>query len=58
MMKNESNRLLSKSEVAEMFSVSQRTVDRLAARGKLPSIKIAGCVRFRLSDVLNLMSVK
>ncbi|MDC0547916.1 helix-turn-helix domain-containing protein [Opitutales bacterium] len=55
MNNNKPDKLLSKSQVAEMYSVSQRTVDRLAACGKLPRVKIAGCVRFRLKDVLKLV---
>ena len=57
MNRNQADRLLSKSQVAEIYSVSQRTVDRLAARGKLPRVKIGGCVRFRQSDVHKLMGV-
>ncbi len=44
-------KLLSKKEVAELFSVSVRTVERLAARGKLTKVKIGGCVRFKLKEV-------
>ena len=52
------DQLLTKKEVAEMYSVSQRTIDRLAARGKLPRVKIGGCVRFRLADAVKLMEAK
>jgi excisionase family DNA binding protein len=44
-------KLLSKKEVAEAFSVSIRSVERLAARGKLTKVKIGGCVRFRLNEI-------
>jgi len=44
-------KLLSKKEVAECFSVSVRTVERLAARGKLTKVKIGGSVRFRMEEV-------
>ena len=44
-------KLLSKKEVAELFSVSVRSVERLAARGKLTKVKIGGCVRFRSSEI-------
>mgnify|MGYP000856839459 CR=1 FL=1 len=55
---NQKTKLLSKADVAEIYSVSQRTIDRLAARGKLPRVKIGGCVRFRLADVVKLMESK
>ncbi len=44
-------KLLSKKQVAECFSVSVRTVERLAARGKLTKVKIGGSVRFRIREV-------
>ena len=37
--------------MADAFSVSVRTVERLAARGQLKKIKIGGAVRFRLKEV-------
>ena len=55
---NQRNKLLSKADVAEIYSVSQRTIDRLAACGKLPRVKIGGCVRFRFADVVKLMEAK
>ena len=48
-------KLLSKKEVAECFSVSVRTVERLAARGKLTKVKIGGCTRFKLREVQAMM---
>ena len=48
MNRNQNRRMLKKVEVAEMFSVSQRTIDRLIASGKLPRVKIAGCVRIQI----------
>jgi len=48
-------KLLSKKEVAEAFSVSIRSVERLAARGKLTKVKIGGCVRFRLNEIQAMM---
>ena len=50
-----SDRLLKKSEVAEILSTSLRTVERLVSSGKLKPRKIRGCVRFLLSDVLAMM---
>ncbi len=48
-------KLLSKKEVAEAFSVSVRSVERLAARGKLKKVKIGGCVRFKLKEIEAMM---
>ena len=48
-------KLLSKKQVAELFSVSVRSVERLAARGKLTKVKIGGCVRFKLKEVEAMM---
>ena len=41
--------------MAELFSVSVRSVERLAARGKLTKVKIGGCVRFKLKEVKTMM---
>jgi len=43
--------LLTKKQVADMLACSVRMVERLVASGKLTAIKIRGAVRFRLSDV-------
>jgi excisionase family DNA binding protein len=43
--------LLTKEQVAERLSVSERTVDRLRSRGLLTSVKFMSRVRFRLEDV-------
>ena len=48
-------KLISKKQVAELFSVSVRSVERLAARGKLTKVKIGGCVRFKLKEVEAMM---
>lgn len=48
--------LLKKREVAARLSVCARTVERLVAAGKLTRIKVRGAVRFRMSEVQNLMS--
>ena len=48
-------KLLSKKEVAELFSVSVRSVERLAAKGKLKKVKIGGCVRFKLKEIHAIM---
>jgi excisionase family DNA binding protein len=43
--------LLTKKQVARMLACSIRMVERLVASGKLATVKIRGAVRFRLSDV-------
>ena len=48
-------KLISKKQVAELFSVSVRSVERLAARGRLTKVKIGGCVRFNLKEVEAIM---
>ena len=44
-------KLIRKKQVAELFSVSVRSVERRAARGRLTKVKIGGCVRFKLKEV-------
>jgi excisionase family DNA binding protein len=44
-------KLLRKKQVADMLACSVRMVERLVASGKLTAVKIRGAVRFRLSDV-------
>jgi excisionase family DNA binding protein len=43
--------LLTKKQVARILACSVRMVERLVASGKLATVKIRGAVRFRLSDV-------
>jgi len=38
--------LLTTAEVAEFLAVSERTVRRLVARGRLPCIRVGGQVRY------------
>ena len=40
-------KLLTRAEVAELLSVSVRSVDRLRAEGLLPAVKVLTSVRFR-----------
>ena len=47
--------LLTKKEVARLLACSVRMVERLVASGRLTSVKIRGAVRFRLSDVEQIM---
>ena len=48
--------LLKKKEVAARLGVCGRTVERLAAVGKLTRVKVLGAVRYRMSEVQNLMN--
>jgi excisionase family DNA binding protein len=43
--------LLTKKEVARLLACSSRMIERLVASGKLTTVKIRGAVRFRLSDI-------
>ena len=45
------NALMSKREVAKLLAVSVRTIERLVARGKLKTVKVGGCVRFRSNEI-------
>jgi excisionase family DNA binding protein len=47
--------LLTKKEVARLLACSVRMVERLVASGTLAAVKIRGAVRFRLSDVEQIM---
>lgn len=49
------DRLVSKVEAASICGgISTRTLEREAAAGKLPKVKVRGRALFRLSDVLRL----
>lgn len=50
-----SEKLLTRSEVSDMLSISLRSVDRLRARGILPAVKVLSTVRFRAEDVKKLI---
>jgi excisionase family DNA binding protein len=43
--------LLTKKEAAHLLACSSRMMERLVASGKLTTVKIRGAVRFRLSDI-------
>lgn len=47
-------RMVRKPEVAAIWSVSTRTVEREVSSGRLKKYKIRGCVCFILADVLRL----
>ncbi len=46
-----SKEMLTRAEVAQILSVSLRTVDRLRRQAILPAIKVFTSVRFRAEDV-------
>ena len=48
-------KLLRKKDVARLLACSVRMVERLVAAGTLTAVKIRGAVRFRLSDVEQIM---
>ncbi|UCD76078.1 MAG: helix-turn-helix domain-containing protein [Phycisphaerales bacterium] len=47
----EGNRLLKAAEVADVLRIGVRTVWKLRAAGKLPSVSILGATRFPAADV-------
>ena len=51
------NALMSKREVAKLLAVSVRTIERLVARGKLKTVKVGGCVRFRAKEIEQVIEV-
>jgi excisionase family DNA binding protein len=48
-------KLLRKKEAASLLACSARTVDRLVALGRLTKVMVLGGVRFRLSQVRQIM---
>ena len=48
-------KLLRKKDVARLLACSVRMVERLVASGTLTVVKIRGAVRFRLSDIEQIM---
>ena len=57
--KNESEspeeKLLRKKEAASLLACSARTIDRLVNLGRLTKVMVLGSVRFRLSQVRQIM---
>jgi excisionase family DNA binding protein len=49
-------KLLRKKQVAEKLACSLRTVDRLVNAGRLTRVRILGGIRFRFSQVQELMN--
>lgn len=48
-------RLLTEGEVAELFSVTRRTVRRWANTGELTPIRIGGVTRYRQDEILSVI---
>jgi excisionase family DNA binding protein len=48
-------RLLTEREVADIFTVSTRTVRRWATAGELTPVRIGGVTRYREAEVLNVI---
>jgi excisionase family DNA binding protein len=48
-------KLLRKKDVARLLACSVRMVERLVAAGTLTAVKIRGAVRFRSSDIEQIM---
>jgi excisionase family DNA binding protein len=46
------------SEVATLFSVTDQHIYRMAARGILPSLRIAGAIRFDPQDLANWLNAQ
>ena len=52
------DRLVTKREAAGMLRVSVRTVERVISSGKLTIQKVRGCVRLRLSQVMQFAGIE
>ena len=52
----ESDSLLKKKEVASLLSCSLRTIDRLVAHGRLNKVLVLGAIRFRASQVQQIIN--
>ena len=53
---NSGDALVTKATAAERLACSIRHVERLVARGILKKIKVSHCVRFRISDLDQLVA--
>ena len=48
--------LLTKTDVATRLAISVRKLETIAASGRLPVVRVDGCVRFREDDVLRFLT--
>ena len=46
------------NEVASLFCVTPQHIYKMAARGALPSLRIAGAIRFEPQDLVNWLKAK
>ncbi|MGI9274578.1 MAG: helix-turn-helix transcriptional regulator [Endozoicomonas sp.] len=52
-------KVLNSKELAQRWSVSERTLERWRCEGKGPRyIKISGCVRYLISDIENMEQLR
>lgn len=56
--KRENERMLTTEEVCEIAQVSRQTVHRWKTAGIIPFLKIGKSVRFKYSDVMNLLKAE
>lgn len=52
------DRLLRVREAADRLAISEGQIRRLAREGKIPSVKLGACVRFRPEDIEAAMNVE
>jgi excisionase family DNA binding protein len=52
MIADQSQKLLTKRDIARELQLGRRTIDVWMRQGKIPFLKIGKTVRFRLADVL------
>jgi len=54
---NDADRLWTRREASQYLNLTERTIDSLRKRGRLPEIGVAGrSVRFRGADVMRLVN--
>ncbi len=46
-----SDEILTPQEAADRYKVSKRTIQRLAAEGRVPALRVGGSLRFRVADL-------
>jgi len=49
------DRLLTPKVAAQLLSVHWRSLCRWSQAGRVPCVRVGGCVRFRLSDISKIM---
>jgi excisionase family DNA binding protein len=53
MKTTDNDRALTVKDVAELLSVDQKTIYRLAQKGGIPGFKVLGSWRFQRNDIVN-----